>query len=158
MNRIQKRNELSDRIQYWDQQINEDGFIEDESEIIKELQKLELTQEGNHEVASKLLTLMAISSASKGKGESLVESWLEKAIELDPLNMKANEFLNHFEWKNIDYLLQDLQFPTIREADNKQAKRRTVRQYIEICQEFLTSIEEPIESFSKLNQSNNRFK
>ncbi|WP_428908460.1 AAA family ATPase [Niallia sp. Krafla_26] len=155
MNKLQRQNEINDQIQYWDQQINEVGVIEDDSEIIKLLQKMNVSQNDNHEMASKLLTFLAVSSASKGKNESIVQTWLERAIKLDPTNMRAKEYLNHYEWKNIDGLFEDLQFPPIRETDNKQAKREAVLQYITICQEFLDTIEDQIESLSNLKKSKN---
>ncbi|WP_338469363.1 AAA family ATPase [Niallia sp. XMNu-256] len=145
-NRLKKHVNQNDLIKEWEQQLKELGYIDNEGEMIKLLQKIDLNEEEGKMNASRLLTLIALSSSSKGKKESLVLSWLEKAIELDPSNFKAKEYVATHEWKSSRHLFEDLHFPPLRETDNRQAKKQTAQLYITICQQFLKDAEEQLDA------------
>lgn len=153
VNKLHKQSNLNELIKKWEKQMQESGCIHNESEMIKILQNMDYNENGNRSIASHLLTIIALSAASKGKKESLVLSWLEKAVELDSRNSKAKEYLAAHEWKNSKHVFEELQFPPLRETDNRQAKRQAVQLYISICQQFLSKAEEKMESLTSYNQS-----
>ena len=153
MNKLQKQDEQKRFIQKWENELDQHGFIENEGEILKLLQDLDLKSEQNKMVASQLLTLVALSAAAKGKKGSLVLGWMEKAKRLNPANARANEYLACYEWKKSSKLLDGLTFPPIRETDNRQARKRTVDLYIAICQQFLKTAEWNMEKLTSFTQS-----
>src|SRR4051812_16344576 len=156
MNKIQKQDEQKQLIQRWENELNKQGFIENEGEILKLLQDMDLKEDKSKNLASQLLTIVALSTAAKGKKDSLVLGWMEKAKQLNPANRRANEYLACYEWKKSSKLLEGLTFPPIRETDNRQAKKRTVDLYIDICQQFLKTAELNMEKLTSFTQSSTR--
>src|SRR3982751_1932049 len=117
MNIMQQQSVQTEQMHKWKNEIQDVGYLENESEIIKALQKIDLKQKSNQVLASELLTLIALSIAAKGKKESLVLTWMEKALDLDPTNARANEYLANYEWKKSKDIFEQLIFPPIRETD-----------------------------------------
>ncbi|WP_338452343.1 AAA family ATPase [Niallia oryzisoli] len=149
----QEREQLVQKVQIWEQELQERGYTENEGDILKYLQNMDLKEANNRLLASQLLTILALSAFSKGKKGSVVLNWIEKAKELNPANTRANEFLAAYEWKKSKYLLEPLTFPPIRETDNRQAKKQTIEIYKDICGQFLTIAEEAIEKITYYTQS-----
>ena len=154
MNRLQQRDQ-SEQIQKWEQQMKDSGFVDNESEILKFLQEIDLNHKSNHSLASQLITLLALSMAAKGGKESLVLAWMEKAIRLDPTNLRANQYVTNFDWERSMDLFDVLVFPPIRETDHTQAKKQNVQLYISICQQFLINAEEKMESLANMKETLN---
>ena len=154
MNRLQQRDQ-SEQIQKWEQQMKDSGFVDNESEILKFLQEIDLNHQSNHSLASQLITLLALSMAAKGGKESLVLAWMEKAIRLDPTNLRANQYVTNFDWERSMDLFDVLVFPPIRETDHTQAKKQNVQLYISICQQFLINAEEKMESLANMKETLN---
>ena len=93
--------------------------------------------------------------AAKGGKESLVLAWMEKAIRLDPTNLRANQYVTNFDWERSMDLFDVLVFPPIRETDHTQAKKQNVQLYISICQQFLINAEEKMESLANMKETLN---
>lgn len=153
MNKLQKQDEQRQLIQTWENELNTRGFIENEGELLKLLQDMDLKEDKHKTLASQLLTIVARSTAAKGKKDSLVLGWMEKAKQLNPANRQANEYLACYEWKKSSKLLEGLTFPPIRETDNRQARKKTVDLYIAICQQFLKIAELNMEKLTSFIQS-----
>ena len=147
MNRLQQQ-EPNQQIQQWQKELDHSGYIENESEILNLFQKMELKKEEDRLIASQLLAMVAFSLSTKGRPDTLVRAWIEKAIQLNPGNDQANEFLKRYNLNKNSTLLDILAFPPIRETDNKQAKKQTIETYMEICEEFLNKAEENIKKLS----------
>ena len=154
MNRFQQRDQF-EQIQKWEQQMKDSGFVDNESEILKFLQEIDYNHQSNHSLASQLITLLALSMAAKGGKESLVLAWMEKAIRLDPNNLRANQYVTNFDWERSMDLFDVLVFPPIRETDHTQAKKQNVQLYISICQQFLINAEEKMESLTNMKETLN---
>ena len=92
--------------------MNKHGFIENEGEILKLLQDMDLKEDKSKNLASQLLTIVALSTAAKGKKDSLVLGWMEKAKQLNPANRRANEYLACYEWKKSSKLLDRINVST----------------------------------------------
>lgn len=135
------------QMEQWENELNIKGFIQNEGELLQLIKNNDLHNKRNREKAARLLTIVARSSAAKGKRESLVLALMEKAEQLDPENMKVKEYLACFEWKKGSDLLDELTFPPLRETDNRQTKKQTVDLYILTCNNFLKSVED---HFAKL--------
>ena len=135
--------------------MKDSGFVDNESEILKFLQEIDLNHQSNHSLASQLITLLALSMAAKGGKESLVLAWMEKAIRLDPTNLRANQYVTNFDWERSMDLFDVLVFPPIRETDHTQAKKQNVQLYISICQQFLINAEEKMESLANMKETLN---
>ena len=154
MNRL-KQQEPNQLIQQWKNELSQHGFIENEGGILNLFQKMDLQKKEDCLIASQLLTMVALSNSTKGRPKSLVHLWMEKAKQLNPLNVEASEFLTQYEWDKNSALLDILTFPPIRETDNKQAKKKTIEIYMEICEEFLNKAEENIEKLSAFEGPSN---
>ena len=152
--KFQQRDQF-EQIQKWEQQMKDSGFVDNESEILKFLQEIDLNHQSNHSLASQLITLLALSMAAKGGKESLVLAWMEKAIGLDPTNLRANQYVTNFDWERSMDLFDVLVFPPIRETDHTQAKKQNVQLYISICQQFLINAEEKMESLTNMKETLN---
>ncbi|WHY89395.1 AAA family ATPase [Neobacillus cucumis] len=121
----------------WETELRDKGYIAEESQLIEALQK-----ESNPQLLSKLLTLTALSRIGRNQHQTLTVLMMEKALELDPTNTKAKEFFIQFEWKKKEHLLTPLSFPSIRETDNRTAKKKIAEEYIHICTVFLEETDE----------------
>ena len=152
--KFQQRDQF-EQIQKWEQQMKDSGFVDNESEILKFLQEIDLNHQSNHSLASQLITLLALSMAAKGGKESLVLAWMEKAIRLDPNNLRANQYVTNFDWERSMDLFDVLVFPPIRETDHTQARKQNVQLYISICQQFLINAEEKMESLTNMKETLN---
>ncbi|WP_223881885.1 AAA family ATPase [Niallia endozanthoxylica] len=149
----QDREQFLMKVQNWENELHERGSVENEGDILRTLQHMDVKEDDNHLVASQLLTILALSALSKGKKSSVVLTWMEKAKELNPANTRVNEYLATFEWKKNTHLLDILTFPPIRETDNRQAKKQTIEIYKAVCGQFLTMAEDTIEKISYYIQS-----
>ena len=153
MNRLQQRDQL-EQIQKWEQQMKDSGFVDNESEILKFLQEIDLNHKSNRFPSpSQLITLLALSMAAKGGKESLVLAWMEKAIRLDPTNLRANQYVTNFDWERSMDLFDVLVFPPIRETDHTQAKKQNVQLYISICQRIFNQCRGKNGIFSKYERN-----
>ncbi len=149
---------LVQQLREWENEINRNGYINNEENVLKELQRLE--EESHPELVSTLLTMVALTRIKKLEKDTIAIAWLNKAIQLDPENQRAVEFLTFYEWEDYENFLDQLTFPSIRETDNRTAKKRIAEQYIHICKEFLNDAENEKEKLIKnlrilksLNQS-----
>ncbi|MGZ4162222.1 MAG: AAA family ATPase, partial [Neobacillus sp.] len=136
---------LNNQLINWEKELHEKGFITDENTLINAL-----SFETNPVILSQLLVLAAYSRIGQKKGDSLAQVWMEKAIELDPSNKKAKEFLIQDDWKKKQDILGILTFPSIRETDNRTAKKKIAEQYIEICQTFLADADDHLHDLSAI--------
>ncbi|MED1471187.1 AAA family ATPase [Bacillus salipaludis] len=121
----------------WETELSDKGYIAEESPLIEALQR-----ESNPQLLSKLLTLTALSRIGRNKHQTLTVLMMEKALELDPTNSKAKKFFIQFEWKKKEHLFTPLSFPSIRETDNRTAKKKIAEEYIHICTVFLEESDE----------------
>ncbi|WP_223590894.1 AAA family ATPase [Neobacillus bataviensis] len=128
----------------WEKELDQNGFISDENLLMSLLGK-----EKNPLTRSKLLTLAAISRKARNKKDSLADFWLDKALELNPHNQEAKEYLLQSDWKKWKDVLTQLSFPSIRETDNRTAKKKTAEEYIQICQRFLSEADDSLSELEK---------
>jgi SpoVK/Ycf46/Vps4 family AAA+-type ATPase len=131
----------NERILRWEQEVAQNRYISDEGLLMATLAK-----EHNPILLSKLLSLAALSRHGKKKGHSLSRRWMEKALQLNPNNEKAKAYLLQFDWLKLKDILSTLEFPAIRETDNRTAKKKTAEQYIKICQTFLGDAEDHLQN------------
>ena len=144
MNRFQQQ-EPNQQVQQWQNELIDYGSIENEAELLNLFQKMDLQQEEDRLIASQLLTMVALSLSTKGRSNTLVHAWMDKAMQLNPRNEQANEYMLRYKWDQNSTLVDILTFPPLRETDNKQAKKQTLETYMEICEEFLNKAEETME-------------
>lgn len=145
-----KQMNLNEQINAWENELARQGFISNESYLFTCLKEMN----GTHDriQLSRLLTIAALSRIGKHKSDSLAGAWMEKAHELDPENSKVNEFLIKYEWKNKKNIMEILTFPSIRETDNRTAKKKAAEQYIHIARAFINEADEHLDDIkSKMN-------
>ncbi|MFE8699309.1 AAA family ATPase [Cytobacillus sp. FJAT-54145] len=148
---------IDQRLKQWSDELTEVGFIKDDTELLKQIKLMDEKQHGV--TLSRLLTIAALSRIRKtGDKDALVIAWLEKAKRLDPSNNKAFEFLAQYEWKRQQGLLDILIFPTIRETDNRPAKKKIADQIIENCNKFLSDSEVGLEELENGYRTAKTFK
>ena len=128
----------------WEQEISAKGYISNEGTLMEAL-----TAVHNPIFLSKLMSLAALSRHGKNKDDSLSRRWMEKALELNPNNEKAKVYLLQYDWIKMKDLLSSLEFPSIRETDNRTAKKKTAEEYIRICQSFLTDAEDHLQDLQE---------
>jgi SpoVK/Ycf46/Vps4 family AAA+-type ATPase len=140
MNQYNQLYTIDEQIVLWEKELGENGFIANENQLFTYLQKI---HKGENPVQkSSLLTIAALSRIHQHKLDSLALGWMEEAFELNPSNLKVNQFLIQYEWKKKKDVLDLLIFPSIRETDNHTAKKKMAEQYVEILQAFLEEAEE----------------
>ncbi len=134
-----------DQVQQWEHEFNQSGFIYDEAKLINAIR-----YETDPFILSKLLTFGAYSRLYQNKNDSIAGVWLDKALTLNPQNQKAREYTVQSDWKKMQDLLTLLTFPSMRETDNRTAKKKTAEEYIEVCQHFLTDADENLSELQKM--------
>ncbi|HEY2421825.1 MAG TPA: AAA family ATPase [Neobacillus sp.] len=130
----------NNQIKKWEDELGENGKIVDEGSLIRSI-----SNETNPLLLSKLLSLAALSRMERNQHDSLAKIWMEKAMKLDPENQRAKEYLLQSDWRKLKDIMTMLTFPSIRETDNRTAKKKTAEEYIQICQEFLVIAEEHLQ-------------
>ncbi|WP_066399266.1 AAA family ATPase [Cytobacillus horneckiae] len=139
MNQQQSNSILAKKLQ-WEKEITTNGYIKNEAELFTIIKTLD--EEKEKELISELLTLAALSKMGHGKQETLSIALLQKASKMNANNLRATKFLAQFDWKSKKTLLDTLAFPPLRETDNRQAKKKTAEQFLNICRQFLDQAEE----------------
>ncbi|WP_077213011.1 AAA family ATPase [Bacillus dakarensis] len=141
-------NRLSKQIKAWEHELKIAGYIENEKSVFEEMKNL---NEIDHpELLSLLLSIAAMSRMGKlHDSDSLVLAWMDRAKSLDSENEKVSEFLAQFQWKAKKDIFDILVFPTIRETDHRQTKKKTADQIIQISRQFLNDVEDHLEDLEK---------
>lgn len=148
MNKEQLKNKnISTIMLKWEEEFQQFGYIQKEDELLKDL--YELNEQTEFESVSHLLTIAALSRIAKNQKDSISIAWLNKAIKLYPENVRANEYLKHYESRNYRDFLKILSFPAIRETDNRTAKRKIAEEYISISRQFLSVAEDELDQLNK---------
>ncbi|ULT54565.1 AAA family ATPase [Neobacillus drentensis] len=146
MNQLEKNRSTSlDWIQAWEKELNDTGVILNEAKLLTVIR-----QETNPVSLSKLLTMGALSRLHHHKDDSIATVWLDKALKLDPHNQKAREFAVQSDWKKMEELLTPLTFPSMRETDNRTAKKKTAEEYIDVCQRFLAEADDHLHELQQM--------
>lgn len=151
-----EQRDIQRSIKMWEREIEEEGFITNESQLIKLIQSL--NEHSTPKEMSTLLTLAALSRMGKlKKKDTLIHSWMEQALKLDSDNERASQFLAQFQWRDKRDLFNRLQFPVMRETDQGPAKKKVAEDIISICQAFLEHAEEELEELDKGAESASYF-
>ncbi|WP_430540041.1 AAA family ATPase [Neobacillus drentensis] len=146
LNQLEKNRSTSlDWIQAWEKELNDTGVILNEAKLLTVIR-----QETNPVSLSKLLTMGALSRLHHHKDDSIATVWLDKALKLDPHNQKAREFAVQSDWKKMEELLTPLTFPSMRETDNRTAKKKTAEEYIDVCQRFLAEADDHLHELQQM--------
>lgn len=142
--REEQQKQFTKLLTQWQQEIAETGVIANEKLLLEQIKML--NEDMDKENLSTLLSLAAISRMKKiNNDDSVVRAWMEKAHGLNQKNEEAKQFLAQYQWKAKEDVLTSLQFPMIRETDNRQQKKKTAEQIIDLCQLFLQENEEHLE-------------
>jgi SpoVK/Ycf46/Vps4 family AAA+-type ATPase len=137
---------LRDKINVWHREITEFGLIKDEGEIIQSIQLLK--SHPDSQLESTLLSLLAQSRTYRlNEVDELSLSWIKRAKMLDPKNDAVHQFNSKIIISILQSLPAILDFPFIREADNRTSKRKLAEEYIHRCKTFL---EEYLEEINKV--------
>ncbi|MBT2655973.1 AAA family ATPase [Bacillus sp. ISL-18] len=146
LNQLEKNRSSSfEWIQAWEKELNDTGVILNEAKLLTVIR-----QETNPVSLSKLLTMGALSRLHHHKDDSIAAVWLDKALKLDPHNQKAREFAVQSDWKKMEELLTPLTFPSMRETDNRTAKKKTAEEYIDVCQRFLAEADDHLHELQQM--------
>ncbi|MDP4084605.1 MAG: AAA family ATPase [Bacillota bacterium] len=135
---------IDEKISNWEAELKKKGFISNENQLFSYMKQIE-----EPSLKSLILTIAAFSRIGKNKNDSLALSWMEEALQIDHENTKANQFMVQYEWKKKQNILDILTFPSIRESDNRTAKKKFAEQYIQICHTFLEEAEDELEDLHK---------
>jgi SpoVK/Ycf46/Vps4 family AAA+-type ATPase len=137
---VNQQTKNNERLKWWEKELDEKGSIRDEGPLIKAL-----CNETNPLILSKLLSLAALSRLGRNIHDSLSKVWMEKALQLNPDNSKAKVYFLMSDWLKMKNILTELTFPSIRETDNRTAKKKTAEEYIQICEIFLLAAEDYVQ-------------
>lgn len=152
MNKQIQINTIDEQLALFEKELKENGKISNENFLFSLLSKI-----NNSIKRSDILTLAAISRMNKNNKDTLALAWLEEARHLNPQNSKANEIMMQVEWKKKKNLLDILSFPSIRESDNRTAKKKVAEEYIQICKQFLDVAEDNLEDLKKKSSNPRSF-
>ncbi|PAE44118.1 AAA family ATPase [Bacillus sp. 7884-1] len=133
----------TEQITQWEKELNENGSITNENELLTAIRG-----QSNPVLISKMLTMAALSRLTRKNQDTLAFAWLQKALDLHPDNEMAKSYFIQYDWKKKKDILDILEFPAIRETDNRTAKKKVAEQYIQICQNFLAEADDHIENLT----------
>ncbi|WP_108669275.1 AAA family ATPase [Peribacillus acanthi] len=141
---MMKIDELHKKVTLWRKRIenNEQLHYPEIFEMLKFLQfeKLPFSQIEEDQLRSMLFAMLAIDRKKNNKEDQLFKTWLKMSLQLDPKNPLAKELkITNLLVEKIHFF-DDLQFPSIRETDNRPAKRTVAETYIKVCVTFLSNI------------------
>ncbi|WP_409305654.1 AAA family ATPase [Peribacillus sp. SCS-155] len=154
---IQKRSHAADlyiEIKKLEGQISEKGVLENPNDAVKLLASIDKLPEKTQEIQglkAKLFILLAVSRRETIGEDSLFETWLNAALQEDPHNKNVKELLAKKRLKQYHSILDKLDFPLVRETDNRTAKRKIAQQYIKTCEETIPVLEEKLSELEKLH-------
>jgi SpoVK/Ycf46/Vps4 family AAA+-type ATPase len=134
----------TEQITHWENELNENGFIANENELLTAIRV-----QSNPVLISKMLTMAALSRLTRKNQDTLAFAWLQKALDLHPDNEMAKSYFIQYDWKKKKDILDILDFPAIRETDNRTAKKKVAEQYIQICQSFLAEADDHVEDLTE---------
>lgn len=134
---------LENQINIWETELESTGYVKDLAPLLQTLRTL--NSESESISLSRILTIASESRVNRKGYDSLVTDWLEKAIKSDPSNLKARNLLADNLWKKKRQLFDALEFPPLRETDNRALKVKTVQNYIHTAQNFLQLGEEDLD-------------
>ncbi|WP_418909801.1 AAA family ATPase [Bacillus pinisoli] len=124
------------KIELWQRELEDRGYIEDEGLVIQGIRNLKNIP--NPKLESILLLLLAQSRTFRRKEmDDLTMEWVRRARELDPQNHYLKAFYDQIIYTSLKSLPKQLQFPFIREADNRTSKRKLAEEYIDRCRNYL---------------------
>lgn len=136
------REKILQQIERWNQELATEKKIQNEDLLIEWIKNSEtIISFSSREFFSKILSIFGLHLLHNGISRSVVKVWMEQAKEYDPNNKDARSFLRHelsFEKKT---LFSHLNFPIIRETDNRTSKLKIANQYVHQCQTFLAESE-----------------
>ncbi|WP_456275366.1 AAA family ATPase [Bacillus sp. AK128] len=128
------------KMNQWQEEIKERGFIKEEGPIVELLQYLK--KHPDPKVEASLLILLAQSRSYRlNEVDELAINWLHRAKMMDPDCPDLLEFNNRIIFSRLKTLPSKLQFPHIRETDNRTSKRKLAEEYISRCKAFLEEYE-----------------
>jgi SpoVK/Ycf46/Vps4 family AAA+-type ATPase len=148
----QQRNgtEMEKRKSLWEKELQDTGTISDEGTLLSYIKTL--NDETDGEGKGDLLAIAGQSRANRGGHDALVLNWMEKALDLNPVNSRARSYLSAHKWKGMENLFEAATFPPLRETDNRAAKRKTAEQIIQICRQFLEKAEAQLDELESAGQ------
>ncbi|WP_053364951.1 AAA family ATPase [Bacillus sp. FJAT-27245] len=127
----------------WNDELEQKGYIDDEVEILAYIMEHDQTLSAK-EIA-RLLVMAGKSRIHKDERDRLGIVWMKRAAELDPANRVAQEFLNKSAWRTAAPFLDSLEFPLIRETDNRTTKKKLAEEYLMICRNFLEQADDQLD-------------
>lgn len=134
----------TEQIIQWETELNEHGFIANEHELLTAIRS-----QSNPVLLSRMLTMAAFSRLDRRNQDTLAFAWLQKALEIHPENEMAKSYFIQYDWKKKKDILDILDFPAIRETDNRTAKKKVAEQYIQICKTFLAEADDHVEDLTE---------
>ncbi len=148
-------NTVSHTIASLEEEFMNTGVVKNEKKVLSAIQSINEAEKP--QLVSRLLTMAAISRLQVNEKDSIALAWLKKAKDLDAANKDANKYLSQNDWKNYEGLLDMLNFPAIRETDNRTAKRKIAEQYINNCRKFLDMIDDEKEKLEDNSETASAF-
>ncbi|MDP4172012.1 MAG: AAA family ATPase, partial [Bacillota bacterium] len=139
---MNENNKLWEQVNRWENEVENNGFLSNETQLFSTIESL--SPDDHREELSRLMTIAALSRVGRNKNDAVCRYWMKTALDLNPLNEKATNYLHIQEWKNKKDLLQLLTFPTIRETDNRTTKKKIADDYIRICRQFIDVAEKEV--------------
>lgn len=149
---MSEQNYYEVKIKELTEEINQKGYISDLHTILNVLAEIENDDSpaDTHSYKSELFSMLAESQKFLHGEDSLYETWLREAVSADAKNMRANELLVRSGWKKYREVFSAIEFPLIRETDNRTAKKKIAEEYISLCKKYMASM---VEQRSNLEES-----
>ncbi|WP_179714361.1 AAA family ATPase [Bacillus oleivorans] len=89
--------------------------------------------------------LVALALRAEQKHPTLIQTWIQEALRLDPTNSMALDLSAQLEWAKKRNLFARVSFPLIRETDNRTAKRKAAHQLIEESKKLYIELKDALE-------------
>lgn len=141
-NNTLKLDEIDSLVEIWSQ----DTETVKEGQVLRALQTVErVTTEPNktNRLKAKLYALIAYVRFMRiNELDQIALEWLDKAIDVDPLEPLTNEVYIKIYLKLLEVPLLPDQFPQIRETDHGSAKKKLASDYLKIANDFFERVTE----------------
>jgi len=139
MNDIQQ---IQKQLNQWKLELDSDETISNEGLLLEWIKEGEGSLAlANPAIYSNLLSTFALHLRHKKFRLALVKFWMDMALSFNPSNQDATMFLNQYQWMEKKDFIQNLNFPPIRETDNRTTKSKIAKQFIDTCGSFLSDLE-----------------
>ena len=140
------------RLDEWQRKLDEQGTLPTKADLLEALEYLcqnQVGQEKQEELEGRLLYLLAIHRSKQNEQDDLYYLLLEEADRILGDRSDIKVLLQNKELNQYNGLFASFRIPTLRETDNRTAKRNTAIQIINETKLYMNRTSDALEQLSQ---------